>query len=311
MNPFSAPSATNCAARLLRMAVPACLLLSACGPSDESAAGPPPRYRAPLPEPRRTAKPSKETAQWLAAWRDLRTRLAPLEEALAEAQKVHADYQFDAFLELDPHSVGKDQLCSLYHFLERGWFTVEREAVIHLLERRLERATAPPVITAPARPRLKDGFAAAMQRDELRMLDIESAIEYYQKPGDADFQIPTSLTEDELLELRGAVADMLEETLGTVAEMDEKIARLKSEVFGTPYEAPPARPVPAATPEPETIPDEPATVEEMPLAAETADEPAAEPEPDAAADAEPVREESLFPGSIDMPDNEEEALRRE
>jgi hypothetical protein len=294
------------------MAAPACLLLSACGPGDDNASGdnapgPPPRYRAPLPEPRRTAHPSKETAQWLAAWRDLRTRLAPLEEALAEAQKVHAEYQFDAFLELDPQSIGKDQLCSLYHFLERGWFTVEREAVIHLLERRLERVSASPVITASGKPRLKDGFAAAMQRDELRMLDLESAIEFYEKPGDADFQIPSSLTEDELAELRGVVTEMLDDTLDTVSKMDEKIARLKSEVFGTPYEAPPARPL-HRQPEPETMPEEPVAMDETVPAAEAADAPgpdsSAKLEPEPAAADEPAAEQSLFPGEMEMPGGE-------
>src|SRR5687767_1152943 len=99
------------AARFLRVTAPACLLLAACGRPDEVSLAPPP-YRAPLPVPRRTSNPDPENAKWLAAWRDLRTRLAPLEEKLASAQKVHAENPLDSFLELDPETLDHEELCS-------------------------------------------------------------------------------------------------------------------------------------------------------------------------------------------------------
>jgi hypothetical protein len=220
-------------ARLCRAAGAACLFLAACDPVDSPTA-PRPRYKPPVPEPRRAIKTSADNSRWIEAWRDLRSRLAPLEQQLAEAQKFHAENQFDSFLDLDPEAIEKDQLCSLFHFLERGYFTVERRILIHLLERRLERAAAPLAIPSGSAPRLKERLAAAMQRDELRMVDLETAIEFYREPDTNEFQIPESLTDDEMSELRTAVAAMLDDTRSTVAELDEKLAALKARAFGEP-----------------------------------------------------------------------------
>jgi len=217
---------------LLCAAVPACLLLAACEPTGDSDAPVRARYQAPLPPPRRAANPNPDNALWLAAWRDLRTQLAPLEERLASAQKMHLDYHFDAFLELDPETIGKDQLCSLFHFLQRGYFTVEREVLLRLLDLRLQRAATPMPIPLVEKTSLKDRLAAAMHRDELRMVDLETALAFYRQPGDDTFQIPATLTEDEEVELRTTVTDMLEETRKSVAVMDAKIEKLKAQVFG-------------------------------------------------------------------------------
>src|SRR5688572_28401035 len=112
MMPAMNHPARRITARFLRAAAPVCLLLAACGPPDEPSVAPA-RYQAPLPVPRHTANPDPENAKWLAAWRDLRTRLTPLEEKLAGAQKVHAGNQLDSFLELDPESIDQEELCSL------------------------------------------------------------------------------------------------------------------------------------------------------------------------------------------------------
>ncbi len=209
-----------------------CLVLSGCEPGNDPNYTGPTRYQAPLPSPRRAANADPENAQWLAAWRDLREQLAPLEEKLAAAQKMHLDYHFDAFLNLDPETIGIEQLCSLFHFLQRGYFTVERQVLIHLLERRLERTTTPLTLPGGSQSSLKDRLAAAMHRDELRMVDLETALAFYRQPGDGDLQIPASLTEGEEAELRTAVSGMLEETQKSVEEMDAKIEKLKAQVFG-------------------------------------------------------------------------------
>jgi hypothetical protein len=207
------------------------VLLAACEPR-ESAEGPPKPFRAPIPEPRRTLHPDPSNAQWLAAWRDLRSRLAPLEERLAELQEVHTENNFDAFLDLDPASLTTGQLCSLFHFLQRGYFTVERRVLVHLLERRLDRTASPLAIPANGKSALRDHLAAAMNRDEIRMVDIETAIDFYEQTGEANFQIPGELTEEEQAELRGAVGELLEEARSEIAELDAKIADLKEQAFG-------------------------------------------------------------------------------
>ncbi len=214
---------TGCAA--------ACLVTTGCEPQD-SASGPPRPFHAPIPPPRRTLHPDPANAQWLAAWRDLRTRLAPLEERLAELQQIHSDNNFDGYLDLDPETLSTAQLCSLFHFLQRGYFTVERRVLVHLLERRLDRAAEPLAIPGDGKTALKDYFAAAMQRDEIRMVDLETAIEFYEQTGEANFQIPGELTEEEQAELRGAVGELLVEARTSIRELDARITTLKEQIWG-------------------------------------------------------------------------------
>jgi hypothetical protein len=252
------PAATLRSA-LLRAAVPACLVLTACEPQDNPAAVRP-RYQAPLLPPRRAENPDPANAQWLAAWRELRAELSPLEEKLAALQQVHAQNNFDAFLGLNPATLSHEQLCSLFHFLQRGYFTVERRVLIHLLERRLDRAATSFAIPANGKLSLKDHLANAMHRDEIRMVDLETAIQYYEEIGEANFQVSGSLTEEESAELRSAVSEMLAKTRTDITEMDAKLARLKLEVLGL-DEPPPALPEPPPEPEPVPVPEpEPLTI---------------------------------------------------
>ena len=224
-----------------------CLLGTGCDPI-ESPPSRPARFKAPLPQPRRTDHPDPENAKWLAAWRDTRDRIAEMQSRLSELQKFHADYQLDHFLELDPESLSVEQLSQLFHFLDRGYFTVERRIALDLLERRVNRSAEPPPPAAPrTRRSFKERIAAAMQRDELRIVDIETALDVYSRPGDDEFRIPESLTPEEIAELRETVTGLLEETKEEVAEMDDRIARLKAKVFHLPEPEPrPEKPAPVA-----------------------------------------------------------------
>src|SRR5688572_25307396 len=76
--------------RLLRAAAPVCLLLTACDPVDGPNSGISPRYRAPIPDTRRTANVDPENLRWLTAWRDLREELPGLKEKLTGFQQFHA-----------------------------------------------------------------------------------------------------------------------------------------------------------------------------------------------------------------------------
>ncbi len=218
--------------RFLRAALPACLLLTACDPVDDPSAAVPSRFKAPLPEPRRTATPNPDNARWLAAWRELRSQLAPLEKKLADLQQVHLENHFDSFLDMDPETIDKDQLCTLFHFLERGYFTVERRILLHLLERRAERASEPAAIPAGMKSGLRERIIAAMQSDELRMVDLETALDFYGRTAAGDIQIPETLTPEEESELRTTVAGMLDETRESIDELDAKITALRVTVFG-------------------------------------------------------------------------------
>lgn len=225
--------------RALCAAAPVCLLFTACDPVD----GPPlpPRFSAPKPEARRAPVPAGEISRWIDAWRNLRDELTPLRDRLAGLQQFHTENHFESFLKLDPKTLDTTQLCTLFHFLDRGYFVVEREIVIDLLKRRVERASDPTGILPGSPVTVKDRFAAAMRNDELRMVDMETAIERYSKAGSSDIQIPNSLSETEHGELLSSVNAMLKSTRAEIAEMDRRIEVLKSQVFHTPL--PPEAPL--------------------------------------------------------------------
>jgi len=249
-------------------AAPVCLILSACDPVDDPNAKKD-TWRPRLEIEQRTVRTDPASEQWLAAWRDLRTRLAPLESRLAELQKLHADSHFDNILAIDVNTLNAEQLGSLQHFLQRGYFTLERRVLIHLLERRFDR-TDPmlAVNTGDLRP-LKDRLATAMHRDEIRMMDLETAIRFYQENGEENFQVPTFLSEEKTAELRVLVGQLLDKARAEVGRMDWKIAVLQAKAFPGQYPEPP--PEPPADPPPTVItPPATATPEES-APAETGD----------------------------------------
>lgn len=291
--------------RLLCAAVPVCLLLAACDPVDGPTSGIPQRYKAPKLDTRRTAVADPENVRWLTAWRNLREELPALQENLTKFQEFHANNSFDSFLTLDPETLDKDQLCTLFHFLQRGYFTVERQILIDLLNRRLERNGDPSLASPAPKAKLKEMFAAAMHRDEIRMLDIESAIEHYTKAGNADIQIPNSLTDIEHEELLTTVNGMLEKTRTEIKGMDATLASLKARVFPPSAGDPPApdvteAPAPAGAVTTLESPDTTSPVEVRPVAEIPAQTAPPDVPPDDAASAG-VEEQPLESGDPDDP----------
>ena len=64
------------------------------------------------------------------------------------------------------------------------------------------------------------------------MVDMETAIQFYEEIGDSNFTIPGELTEEEEDELRSAVGDMLDKAREEIADMEQRIAQLKQQAFG-------------------------------------------------------------------------------
>ncbi len=224
----AAPQAAPAFRRLRAAALALLWLLPACGPLEPPPAPPPEPFRAPPPEPRRATNPSRESGLWLQAWRDLRERIQPMAEKMHKLQKFFAENDLDPLLELDPLTLETGRLCSLFHFLDRECFTVERDIYIDLLERRLARPQSLPV--TDGRSRLKDRFAVAMQRDEQRLMDIESAIARYEAATGRDIKIPNELTPEELYELRTTVRRMMDDTRSKVDVLDARILELQPQL---------------------------------------------------------------------------------
>jgi hypothetical protein len=209
----------------ISLTLPAALFLTACDPVRENP-GPPngAAYIAPPPEPRRNPHPSPEVHRWLAASDSVRQQLATLRTELSGLQQFHVENHFDNFLTLDPATLDPAQLCYLDHFLDRGYFRIEREILAQLLESRRTRSAAPPAASTPAD--IAARLQAALQRDETLLIDLESAIARYKAPGDEPFQIPAVLSESDLAALRAKVTANLTAERQKIAELDGKITAL-------------------------------------------------------------------------------------
>ncbi len=203
----------------------AVVLLTACEPVEEKA-GPPhgTAYVAPLPTARRNPNPSPEVHRWLAASTSVREQLTALRTELAGLQQFHIENHFDRFLDLDPATLDPAQLCYLDHFLERGYFRIEREILIQLLESRRSRSAPGPTPAADIAARLQ----GSLQRDETLLIDLETAIARYRAPGDDPVQIPTILTESELATLRSKVTAKLTAERLKIAELDAATTALRN-----------------------------------------------------------------------------------
>lgn len=212
------------------IACPCCLavlLLTACDPVEEKP-GPPggEAYIAPPAEARRNPHPSPEVHHWLEASASVRNHLVGLRRDLAGLQQIHLENHFDDFLALDPATLEPGQLCYLSHFLDRGYFRIEREILLQLLGSHRDR---PAAARAPANSGIAGRLQAGLQRDETILIDLEAAIARYRAPGDEPFQIPAILTKAQVEEMRGKVTGLLAEERKQIAELDAKIAALRAQ----------------------------------------------------------------------------------
>ena len=213
----------------LALALPAAIFLTACDPVRENP-GPPngASYTAPSPEPRRNPHPSPEVHRWLAASASVRGQLSHLRTELSGLQQFHVENHFDDFLALDPATLDPAQLCYLDHFLERGYFRIEREILVQLLASRRDRAAASPGTGSPPPADIATRLQASLQRDETLLIDLEAAIARYRAPGDEPFQIPAVLTETGLAALRTKVTTRLAAERHKIAELDSKATALRA-----------------------------------------------------------------------------------
>lgn len=201
------------------------LALSACDPPPaKDAPGFVREFKAEPPEPRRAEQSSPEALRWLRAWESVREQKKELEEELKKAQKIFDENDFDAILARDPAELDAERLCSLYHLLTRGFFHVEREALLRFLEARARRGPLP---EPDAATRLSGRIQTALYKDEWWVVDLESILEVYRKTGDEPIPIPEDLTEEETEELRAEVARLMEKERRLIAELDAKIDALQ------------------------------------------------------------------------------------
>lgn len=204
------------------------IALAGCGPVEEKA-GPSGgvNYVAPPVEARRNPTPAPEVHRWLEASTSVREQLSSLRKELAGLQQIHVENHFDDFLNMDPANLAPAQLCYLQHFLERGYFRIEREVLVQLLEARQARITR--TQAAATGKDIAGRLEAALQRDETIIIDLETAIARYRTAGDEPFQIPEILTESGVASLRETVTAKLGAERTKIAGLNRKISELRGQ----------------------------------------------------------------------------------
>lgn len=150
----------------------------------------------------------------------MRQDLSSLEAKLQEHQQIFQDNPFDTFLEAELGGLSRDQLAYLWHFADKGYFTVQREILLRLLEDRLEHHGE----ATPTAATIADRAKNLALKYEQRLRDLKTAVELYEKTQQGDFHVPTTLTDDQMAVLRDLVAEKLVAAKKQAAELDEKIA---------------------------------------------------------------------------------------
>lgn len=201
------------------------VLLSACDHAVETLPSEAPKRFVyfPPPPPQATHVP-EGMAQWLDLLHELQAEIQGLETTLADASAVHHQTSFDDLLHVDLSTLGNDQLAYLWHFADKGYFTLEREVTVKLLE---DQALRPATIVAvPTNIAERAQVLAERYADHLQ--DLRLAIQMYAKTKDVSFHIPNHLDAEQTDILKGMVTEKLSEAATDCATLDARITELKS-----------------------------------------------------------------------------------
>lgn len=180
-----------------------------------------PTLKKPRPHPR------PELFDWLNRLRETQIVTDQLEAEFADAQEFYREYALDEFLEFDPWSLGADEVATLTHFCDHGFFTVEREILIRILERKLiDQPADTPLALQGAAARLE---AAAHSR-ESRLASLREAADLYRRGRSAEIIVPASLTPEEDQARRARLVDKLAAVRRDRDRLDARIADLNAQL---------------------------------------------------------------------------------
>ena len=154
---------------------------------------------------------------------ELREKIAELEMELTEVSTVHRETSFDDLLNLDLETLGNDQLSYLWHFADKGYFTVERLIMIQILEDRLNHED--PSLAGAAN--IAERAKALAKRYEAQIRELQLAVDLYAERNTQQFNIPGNLTAEQTDLLRGMVKEKLSVAKQECALMDAKIEHLQ------------------------------------------------------------------------------------
>jgi hypothetical protein len=177
-----------------------------------------------LATPRRPSlKP--EMFDWLNRLRETQVVTDQLEAEFTEAQKFYREYALDEFLLFDPWSLATDEVVTLTHFCDHGFFTVEREILVKILERKLLQQ---PETTIPAGGGASARLAAAAVDRETRLTTLREAAEMYRTGRSSEIMVPKSVTPEEDQAQRARLVDKLVTARRERDRLDSEIDRLNA-----------------------------------------------------------------------------------
>jgi hypothetical protein len=135
-------------------------------------------------------------------------------------------HKFDDFLSADLNNLGKDELASLWHFADKGYFTVERKIVIKLLQDRLSERSVP---NASADPIVQRAQYLAEQ-NELRLRDMRTAAAMFDAVHEKQFHVPEHLNQQEIESLRSLTGQQLQAAKREIAVLDKQLHDLMEQL---------------------------------------------------------------------------------
>ncbi len=191
-----------------------------------------PRGYVYVPPPRRVAT---ELPASISSWNKVlalqHKEMQETQARLAAAQEIHLANRFDDFLLADTATLAAEQLASLWHFADKGYFTLERVIMKKLLQDRL--AENEPLLDPARGQNIEERASLLAKQNELKLRDLRTASEMYEgvtKHG--EFNIPTPANPEQLDALRELTKAKLEATRKELATLDAEISNLQAELNG-------------------------------------------------------------------------------
>lgn len=217
--------AIRCAAITLMMV--AAMVLPGCDNAAVPAETPPPQrfiYVEP-PKPIATLVP-EGMSQWIDTLAELNREIAEVEQKFATVSTLHRETSFDELLQIDLKTLSNDQLCYVWHFADKGYFTVEREIMLNILE---ERSIRESVSTSSA-SNIAERAQRLAERYRSHLSELQLAIDLYEKTQTQQFTIPNILDAEQLEVLRGMVEEKLSHARTECEALDARLADLRGEL---------------------------------------------------------------------------------
>jgi hypothetical protein len=202
-------------------------------PKPQIAEPPPPQVKRFVyvpPPPRKATHLPADFNQWTKILASQHQEMQLLQQKLSTDQEIHLANRFDEFLQLDLSVLNPEQLGSLWHFADKGYFTIERRIILRLLEDRL-RENDPHQDPAQGQD-ISQRAALLAKQNELKLRDLRTATELYESLNTKEFPLPDAVNQEQLAALLTLTSQKMDATRAELAQLDQQIETLKTQLNG-------------------------------------------------------------------------------